>query len=511
MNYERKKRGDSVDLSTLVYGKVPPQSKDLEEAVLGALMIESKAIYAVVEYLEPDVFYVNAHQLIYKAILELHNSNMGIDILTVTDKLRSSEKLEQVGGAYFVTMLTNSVTSSAHLEEHCRIIIQMFIKREMIKIAGESIHNSYEDSTDCFDLIDNLKTKLTVLDKLIMKSKITNIDKLAVSIIEDLVNSVQLARDGKDDPSLVFTGLREWDRINGSLFNGLYVVAARPAMGKGVHLTECVATMAQRVPVGVINGEMTNKQLLVRIGCNLLGIDNYLWKKDKVLVTDQEIEQVKMAMEACINLKLLVTDEKDIDLISSKIRYWKYECGVKCVFIDFLTMLKVNEEKAKYWNDRQKINYILTVLTDLNRKCEIPIVLYAQLNRGLLQRASKEPNLGDLKESGSIEELAFQVSFLHRPEYYDESGVDELGESVKGLMYQIIAKHRDGVLDRIKYHAILKSSKLNTWYGGGIPSITQDNTPSWDSKNISIPYNNQIPRNVSGDDGWPSMDENDLI
>jgi replicative DNA helicase len=174
-------------------------------------------------------------------------------------------------------------------------------------------------------------------------------------------------------------------------------------------------------------------------------------------------------------------------------------------------MLTVSEEKGKYWNDRQTVNYILRVLTNLNRKCNIPIILYAQLNRALLQRASKEPNLGDLKESGSIEELAFQISFLHRPEYYDESGVDEFGESIKGLMYQIIAKHRDGILDRIKYQSVLKSSKLLPWNGYGVPAITSSNIPSWTEKNISAPYNNQQPRNVSGDDGWAEFPEKDLI
>ncbi len=509
MNFEKKKRSGTADLNSLLYGKVPPQSKDLEEAVLGALLIEKRAIYDVVEYLDADVFYVEAHRLIYKAILDLHNSNNGIDILTVTQKLIDWGDIDKVGGAYYVTRITNSVVSSAHIEEHCRIIIQMYIKREMIRISGECINSSYDDATDSFSLIDNLKTKISALDRLIMKAKVTNIDKIALSIIENLVNSVQLAREGKENPNDVFTGIPEWDKINGSLFNGLYIVAARPGMGKGVHMTECIARMSQKFPVGVVNGEMTNQQLLIRLGCNIKGIDNQLWKRDKVSITDYELDQVKEAMEACINLKLLVTDEKDIDLISSKIRYWKYECGVKCVFIDFLTLLKVNEEKSKYWNDRQKINHILQVLTDLNKKCEIPIILYAQLNRALMQRASKEPNLGDLKESGSIEELAFQVSFLHRPEYYDETGVDEFGESVKGLMYQIIAKHRDGILDRIKYQAILKSSKLNSWYGGGVPSITANNLPSWDNK--SLPYNNQTPRNVSGDDGWPTMEEKELF
>jgi replicative DNA helicase len=147
MNPERKKRIGGTDLSALVYGKVPPQSKEMEVNVLGAILIESRCIYLIVEYLDPEVFYVHAHQLIYEAILALHNASEGIDLGTVVEKLRSMEKLESVGGAYFVAQLTNSISSSAHIEQHCRIIIQKYVNRKLIQISGETIQNAYDDTS----------------------------------------------------------------------------------------------------------------------------------------------------------------------------------------------------------------------------------------------------------------------------------------------------------------------------------------------------------------------------
>jgi len=507
MNYEKKKRGGSVDLSTLMYGKVPPQAKDLEEAVLGALLIEKPAIYQVSEYLSPDVFYVDAHQRIYRAILNLHRKNSPIDVLTVTEELRSTEELETIGGGYYLLRLMQDIVSTAHLETHSRIIIEKYIKREMIRNSGEILSLAYEDSTDSFSLIDSVKTSVSEIDRKINKAKVTKLETVAFNVIEKITNRVMLAREGKENPDDIFTGLQAWDRINGALFNGIYIVAARPAMGKGVHMTDTICKMAIKVPVGVVNGEMTNEQLMIRMGCNLKNIDNELWKReDPKTITDEELAMIGEAMEACVNLKVHITDELEIYRVCSKIRYWVEHEGVKIVFIDFLTLLKVDEERSKYWNERQKVNEILDLLRQLCKSLKIPIVIYAQLNRALLQRASKEPNLGDLKESGNIEEYAFQISFLHRPEYYDETGVDEFGESVKGLMYQIISKHRDGALGRIKYYAELKSSKLIPWNDNSVPSISISNIPSF-----SLPaHNKQTPRNVSGDDGWPSKEEKEL-
>jgi replicative DNA helicase len=185
-------------------------------------------------------------------------------------------------------------------------------------------------------------------------------------------------------------------------------------------------------------------------------------------------EMVRRCMEASIQLKLFLDDNRDISRIANKIIQWKKE-GVRVILADFLTAFTVPEDMAKYMNPRQQVNYILSTFVFLSKELGIPIILYAQLNRQNLQRKNGEPNLGDLKESGSIEEFAFQVSFLHRPEYYDpNASEDEWGEDVKGLMYQIIAKHRDGILDRIKYKAQLNLSKLYDW-----ENSIQDKVPQW--------------------------------
>jgi replicative DNA helicase len=215
----------------------------------------------------------------------------------------------------------------------------------------------------------------------------------------------------------------------------------------------------------VINGEMTDEQLFNRIACNLKGIDNFLFKKNKKYVTDEEINLLREGMEEAVNLKLHVENARRIDKIKNKIKIWVRQYGVKVVLADFLTLFRVPPEVGKYMGKTEEVDYILQVFTDLCKELKIPIILYVQMNREILGRHGvKEPNLGDLKQSGSIEELAFQVSFLHRPEYYDSSAKqDEMGEDISGLMYQIIAKHRDGKLDKIKLRANLAQSQVREW------------------------------------------------
>src|SRR5438876_4193303 len=160
LNRDRKRRKSSLDLSTMVYGKVPPQAKDLEEAVLGAIMLEKNAFDTVAEILKPECFYVEGHQRIFRSMQALAQKSQPIDILTVVEELRTKEELEMVGGPYYVTKLTNTVVSSANIETHSRIVLQKFIQRELIRISGEIIGDAYEDSTDVFDLLDDAETKM---------------------------------------------------------------------------------------------------------------------------------------------------------------------------------------------------------------------------------------------------------------------------------------------------------------------------------------------------------------
>ena len=181
LNKDRKqKRRSSLDLGTMVYGKVPPQAKDLEEAVLGAIMLEKTAFDTVVEILKPECFYVEAHQRIFSAMQNLANKSQPIDILTVAEELRSREELEMVGGPYYVTKLTNTVVSSAHIGAHARIVLQKFIQRELIRISGEIIGDAYEDSTDVFELLDDAETKLFEITNNHLRKDYNSIDTVLV-------------------------------------------------------------------------------------------------------------------------------------------------------------------------------------------------------------------------------------------------------------------------------------------------------------------------------------------
>src|SRR6476620_6104040 len=185
LNRDKKNRRKTpLDLSTMIYGKVPPQAKDLEEAVLGAIMLEKGAFDAVIEILKPECFYVDAHQRIFHAMQSLANKSQPIDILTVVEELRTREELDLVGGPYFVTKLTNSVVSSANIEAHSRIVLQKFIQRELIRISGEIISDAYEDSTDVFDLLDQAESKMYEITNNHLRKNFDSIDTVLVKTIQ---------------------------------------------------------------------------------------------------------------------------------------------------------------------------------------------------------------------------------------------------------------------------------------------------------------------------------------
>jgi replicative DNA helicase len=471
------KKKKSIDLSTLVYGKVPPQAKEVEEVILGALLMDGATASVVKELITPDDFYVDAHQRICKAIFKVSEKNAP-ELVLIGEELKANDEIELIGGLYYLLQLTNKVTGDSvhNIKKHCLIVKERSIKRRLIKLAGIIINDAYEDSEEVFDLLMKAEGELKMVNNELSDMKITPISNVAMRVIEKFDNRVEKARQGIEDTDSIYTGMAEWDAINGSLFNGLYVIAGRPAMGKGVHMTELICRMAKKHDIGVINGEMTDEQLLTRIGCNLMGIDNFLFKKNPSLVTTEEQGVLHEAMNEALTLKLHIEQSRYIHKIANKIKLWVDKYNVKCVLADFLTLFKIPPELDRYYTATQRVDYILDVFTNICKEQKIPVILYVQMNREILGRhGTKEPNLGDLKQSGSIEELAYQVSFLHRPEYYDPQAItDEMGENTKGLMYQIIAKHRDGGVGRIKHKAILQCSQLRDWTSGSF--ISNDTT-----------------------------------
>ena len=468
------KDNKKIDLKSLLFGKMPPHSKDIEEMVLGMMLLNSKVIITAKEIISENDFYLDEFKIICKAIFEISNTVVP-DIMMVAEWLKKNDKLEEIGGAYRLIQITNKVTSDVNFKQYCILIKEKSAKRKLIDFSGIVLSKALEDSEDLFELLIEAENKIKGINYELDELKITPISTIAMSVIEKFDNKVFNAKNNIKDENSIYTGFKEWDEINGSLFPGLFVVAGRPGMGKGVHMTELICKMGKNYNIGIVNGEMTDEQLLIRIGCNLMNIDNFMFKKNPSYVSDKEQELLHEAMNEALTLKIHIENNRNIKKIENKIRLWVANYNVKCVFADFLTLFKVPRELEKYYTKTQQVDYILDVFTQLCKDLKIPIILYVQMNREILGRSgTKEPNLADLKQSGSIEELAYQVSFLHRPEYYDDkANTDEMGESTKGLCYQIISKHRDGKLGRIKLRANLPCSQMKEWDDNSSFSFSQ--------------------------------------
>lgn len=455
-------RSKKVDLS--INGFIQPHNKDLEKYVIGYMLINGTKVSEVMETLVPNDFYVQANVIIYQAIIDVSKITTP-DLMMVAQKLMERGEVDAIGGIFYLTTCTNEVISDTHIKPYCISIKDMSIKRQLYKLSMETSSEVIVGGSDALELLYSLEGKLKEVNKTVNDLKVVSNNEVGLSVVKDFEDSVYKAQNNIVDENAVYTHIPEWDAINGKLFPGLYVVAGRPGMGKGVHMTQLAINMGKRYNVGIVNGEMTNEQLFRRLATNLKGLDNFVFKKNPKFVTDEEREILREGIEEALQLKLHIEDSRFISKIEPKMKSWVRNYGVKVILADFLTLFKCPPEITKYMSPTDQTNYILNSFVDTAKSEKVPIILYAQMNREILGRHGvKEPNLADLKQSGSIEELAFQVSFLHRPEYYDETAVmDELGESTKGLMHQIIAKHRDGSLGRIKLRADLTCSKISSW------------------------------------------------
>ena len=462
----------------MVYGKVPPQAKDLEEAVLGAIMLEKTAFDTVVEILKPECFYVEAHQRIFSAMQSLSNKSQPIDILTVVEELRSREELEMVGGPYYVTKLTNTVVSAANIGAHARIILQKFIQRELIRISGEIIGDAYEDSTDVFDLLDDAESKLFEITNNHLRKDYNSIDTVLVNTIKRIEDLRQRNEDVTGVPS-GFSGL---DRVTYGWQNtDLIILAARPAVGKtafALNLARnAVMHPTKPTPVALFSLEMSAGQLVQRI----LSAESEIWleKIARGKMEEHEMKQLyARGIQRLSQAPLYIDDTPALNIfeLRAKSRRLRNKHNIGLIIIDYLQLMSGTGENRNA-NREQEISNISRNLKSLAKELNVPIIALSQLSRAVEQRGAKEgsriPQLSDLRESGAIEQDADMVMFLYRPEYYDINSNAE-GENIKGLTEVKIAKHRNGSLETVKLKALLHIQKFTNWdedpYSGiGLP------------------------------------------
>ncbi|MDN3689258.1 replicative DNA helicase [Cyclobacterium jeungdonense] len=440
-------------------GKLPPQAIDLEEAVLGALMLEKDALTAVVDILSSDSFYKDAHKLVYEAILDLFNAGEPIDLLTVTNQLRKNGKLELVGGAYFITELTSKVSSASNIEYHARIITEQAMKRDMIRISSEIQKEAFEDTTDVFELLDKMEQSLFEISENNIKKNYMDMRSIMREAIVEL-ESKKGQKDGLTGVPSGFTGL---DRVtSGWQKSDLVIIAARPAMGKTAFVLSVLrnAAVDHDRPVAIFSLEMSSLQLVNRLISSEAELDSEKIKKGNL--ADYEWQQLIHKTGKLTAAPLFVDDTPALSILElrAKCRRLKAQNDIQLIVIDYLQLMSGDSKGNQGGNREQEISSISRALKKIAKELNVPVIALSQLSRAVETRGGdKRPQLSDLRESGAIEQDADIVMFLYRPEYYGITE-DEDGNSTSGVGEVIIAKHRNGSLESVKLRFIGKYTKF---------------------------------------------------
>jgi replicative DNA helicase len=436
-------------------GKLPPQELDLEEAVLGALMLEKNALTAVVEYLRPDHFYAEQHKEIYTAIIDLFKSSDPVDMLTVAAQLRKNGKLELVGGAFRIAELTSKVSSAANIEYHSRILIERAIKRSLIQIASEIHQDAYEETTDVFELLDKTEQSIFQISDANLRKNYDNMKSLMYKAIQEL----QERKNHKDGLTGVPSGFSRLDRItSGWQKSDLVIIAARPGMGKTAFIVSAMRNAAVdfNFPVAMFSLEMASLQLVNRLISAEAELESDKIKRGNL--AEFEWQQLVTKTNRLSSAPIFIDDTPALSILElrAKCRRLKSEHNIQLIVIDYLQLMK-GEESG---NREQEIASISRALKGVAKELNVPVIALSQLSRGVETRGGdKRPQLSDLRESGSIEQDADIVMFLYRPEYY-KIDQDEDGMSTLGMAEVIIAKHRNGSLDTAKLKFIGKYTKF---------------------------------------------------
>lgn len=434
---------ENIDKINMEYGRMPPQAVELEQAVLGAIMIEKDAVIAVLDILSPDSFYKENHKKIYKAIVKISMAEKPIDILTVTEELKNQGELEEVGGAGYITGLTSRVASAAHLGFHARIVAQKFIQRELIRVSTDIQTKAYDESLDVDELLDFSEQQLFEIAEGNIKKEISAIKPL----IGQAIAHMQEASKRKDDLSGVPSGFTVLDRItSGWQPSDLVIIAARPSMGKTAFVLSMARNMAvnHNQAVAIFSLEMASLQLVNR----LLVAETEL-PSDRIRngrLEKWEWQQLDYKIKSLVEAPIFIDDTPAISVfeLRAKCRRLKNLHDVKIIIIDYLQLMTGPPETKG--NREQEVSTISRSLKGIAKELNVPILALSQLNRSVETRTgSKRPQLSDLRESGAIEQDADLVLFIHRPEKYGMD-MDNEGNSLRGLAEIIIAKHRNGAI-----------------------------------------------------------------
>ena len=416
------------------YGRIQPQAPELEEAVLGALMIEKDAYSLVSEILRPESFYEHRHQLIYAAITDLAVNQKPVDILTVKEQLSKRGELEEVGGPFYITQLSSKVASSAHIEYHARIIAQKSLARELITFTSNIQSKAFDETLDVDDLMQEAEGKLFEISQQNMKKDYTQINP----VIDEAYKLIQKAAARTDGLSGLESGFTKLDKMTSGWQNSdLIIIAARPAMGKTAFVLNIAQKAAVRdhVPTAIFSLEMSKEQLVTRMMAMEAMVDSQSIRTGDLQETDWE--KIMESAGTIGRSPLIIDDTPGITIaeLRSKCRRYKQIHGLDLIIIDYLQLMSGGKRSE---SRQQEISEISRSLKALAREMNAPVIALSQLSRRVEERKPAKPMLSDLRESGSIEQDADVVMFIYRDEYYNEDS------EKKGIAEIIVDKQRNG-------------------------------------------------------------------
>ena len=423
--------------------KIPPQSLDLEEIVLGSILLESNSFNNIADFMRAECFYKDSHRIIFDVIYSLFSKGKSIDTLIVAQELKKLKQLENIGGAGYLARLSKNVASSAHIVDHARIVYQMFLKREVIRISSEALNNSYDENIDPSDLIDQISSEIIKITQSITSDKEIKISKS----ISEVMATIEKVSTGEIKFTGISTGKSKLDRITfGWQKSDLIILAARPSMGKTALALDFAKNASMTVPTAFFSLEMSHTQLSLRLIASESSYSQSDLKAGKVVNWKSLDDNVRIFDD----MPLYVDDTPALKITQfrAKLRTMILKYGIQIVFVDYLQLMR-HDIKG---NREQEVSFISSTLKACAKEYNIPIVALAQLNRAVESRGgSKRPQLSDLRESGSIEQDADIVMFINRPAKYGVLAYED-GKSTEGIAEVIIEKHRNGALGEVLLH-----------------------------------------------------------
>ena len=488
------KVNSTIEQINAQYGKLPPQAIDVEEAVLGALMLERDAYVTVADIIDTDSFYKEEHRKIFDAIKFLSTHERPVDLLVVTQELRNRGELDEVGGPVYITQLTSKVASAAHIEFHARIIAQKYIQRELIRVSSEIQTKAYDANIDVDDLIDFSETALFKVAEGNIKKETLPIKP----IIKEAAILIEEASRREDGLSGVPTGFTALDRVtSGWQKTDLVIIAARPAMGKTAFVLSMARNMAvdHHKAVAFFSLEMSSIQLVNRLIAAETELGSEKIKNGKL--ADWEWEHFNRKLNVLEEAPMYIDDTPAMSIFEfrAKCRRLKMQHNIGVVIVDYLQLMTAGDMGRG--SREQEVSMISRSLKAIAKELDIPILALSQLNRSVESREGKRPQLSDLRESGAIEQDADLVLFIHRPEYYGITE-DENGNSLLGVAEIIVAKHRNGSVGDVQL-AFKKQqvkfcnleSTIPEEIGGGMVGQTFSSKMNNDGgNNFNMPVNN---------------------